>query len=125
MKKSEKKRCVFFTLNYSNIPIHFHPAQSVSVRADASWRNELCGHKLRDRDRHCKHSKVIWPCNELRGTRGLKKMEPSTPDCSNPTCSQVPRSDGLTAFILGEFRSCIQQGSSSKAVVFESNMTAL
>lgn len=52
-------------------------SSTISVRADASWRDELhwCGHNLKLRDGRdgcmdaqcisfCKCSKVIWPCTQ-------------------------------------------------------------
>ena len=39
-----------------------------SARADASWRDKLCGHNLRDRDTHCKYSRVISPRNANRNS---------------------------------------------------------
>ena len=35
-----------------------------------------CGHKLRDRDAHCKSSKVIWPCHANRNKHAGKVESP-------------------------------------------------
>ena len=50
-------------LHYTDRSAHLYPAQPTSVRADASYGDELCGHKPRDSDTHCKYSEVMWPCN--------------------------------------------------------------
>ena len=70
--------CVFFASNW-----HFRPSTSstASVRADALRRDELCGHKLRDTDTHCTHSKVIQPCKSNSNEQaGEKSVRASTPD---------------------------------------------
>ena len=43
-------RCLFFTLNGYFRPCTSSPA---GVRADASWRDESCGHKLQGMGTHC------------------------------------------------------------------------
>ena len=63
--------CIFFTLNWYFDPL---TSSTTSARADAPWRNELCGHRLRGRDSHCEYSKAILPCNADRSEHAGKKI---------------------------------------------------
>ena len=44
-------------------------------------RDQLCGHKLRDRDTHCECSKAIRPCKADRNEHSgkIKSLQASTP----------------------------------------------